>query len=199
LLWNPTGLAYSDDPALFKASKFIVKSGDYEMDRQEPNVELRELASRTLERCKGDVQAATTELTNTIGSHPILYKTLMDPLLREACYNLIRGVCRANRRAIWHTPQPSVSTAKQNVGVLAKATRTSLLYYPLHGGLFLKDAFKADVLNTVHYNETQGKDMLVKARWLTLVAERLPDNKKVGEVLTEKQLAALKTKVDKGA
>jgi hypothetical protein len=108
---------------------------------------IQRLAARILNDANGDVQTATEALVRAVRKDPQLYRTIMDPLVREACYSKVREVCRANRQEIWHTPQPSI-TAQQSIAALAEATRSMLLNFPLPGGKALGDASKAEVETT---------------------------------------------------
>jgi hypothetical protein len=66
---------------------------------------IQKLAAKVLSEADGDVQAATAALVRAVKRDHALYRTLMDPLVREACYSKVRKVCRSNRQEIWHTVQ----------------------------------------------------------------------------------------------
>lgn len=69
----------------------------------------------------------------------------------------------------------------------------TLLAFPLLGGRHLRDAKRPEVLAAAEFYERQAGDMAEKGRWLHLVAGRITGARKVGDVLTEEQLRALRT------
>jgi hypothetical protein len=90
---------------------------------------IEKLAAKILNDA-GNVQAATETLVKVIQKDQHLYRVLMGPSLRQACYAEIRKVCRANHRAVWVNP-PSPVTEQQRIAALAQATRSMRLDCPV--------------------------------------------------------------------
>lgn len=163
------------------------------MDAQIPN--LQAWAKQELDRANGIVQDALETLVVKISSDPRAYRQLMDPLLREACYSLIRGVCRKERRVVWNTPQPDAATVKDRIGAVAQGTVHTLMEFQLPGGPYMRDARKSDIEKAEAFYKNQSQDMGVKAIWFKLIKAKLPDDKKrVADVLTNADLVKLQTK-----
>jgi hypothetical protein len=154
------------------------------------------IAARLLTEHGGDVEAATKAMVTFVHRNRHLYVRLMDPLVRGACYDAIRAACRHNRSVIWNMPQPSGEEERANIGALAEGTTTSLMYFALPGGMYLKDARRDDLDKAVTFYHTQSKDMSFKERWLALVRGRLTDKRKVSQVLTPIDLIKLKERAE---
>jgi hypothetical protein len=159
---------------------------------------IQRLAAKVLSDADGDVQSATEALVKVIKKDPQLYRALMDPLVREACYSKVREICRSNRQSVWNTSQPTPVTGQQAISALAQATRSMLLNFPLPGGKALGDATRAEVETASREYLTNGKNMVVKGRWLAAVARLVPRNCVVRQKLTEQKLQSLKSKAEGG-
>lgn len=151
-----------------------------------------EVARQALTDAKGDVVRATELMVGRVLRDQTLYRQLLDPLARTACYDVIRQICRSDRRAIWNSAQPSTDDQRARVIALAGGVRASLMDFPLPGGLRLGDAQRADLSAAAAFFSRQATDMGRKARWLGLIAQSLPDEKSVSEVLTDARLSELK-------
>jgi hypothetical protein len=158
--------------------------------------ELRLLAKRSLKR-HTDVQAATDAMQQKVMSDPRLYRVLLDPLVRAACYDLVTAECRKANSIIWNMPQPSHDERKGDIAALAQGTVDSLLEFRLLGRKPLKDANKQDILEVVSAYRSQSKTMAHIARWLEAIAAKLDSDDVVKDKFNAAQLAALKQKVRK--
>lgn len=150
------------------------------------------IAAEALQKANNDVVKATDIMVARVNKDEILYRLLMDPLLKTACYNTITGVCRSRRQNIWTMPQPSSEEARENVVSLARGTAATLLDFPLPGGLLLRDAKRDDVSAAATFYSLQAKDMGIKAKWLQLIAQHLPSKKTVAQVMNDARLTELK-------
>lgn len=151
----------------------------------------REVAIDALAANGGDVLRATEWMIERVGKSRALYRSLMDPLVKTACYETIASVCRKNRSTIWNTQQPTAEEQRGRVIALAGGTMSSLLDFPLPGGLPLRLAGRGDVAAAAEFYSRQSKDMNAKARWLQMIAQSIPDDKTVQEVMTDARLAEL--------
>lgn len=161
---------------------------------------LQEIAQKMLDRASGDVESAALALTTRASKSPALFRRIMSPGLRQACYDLIRGQCRNNRQAIWHTPQPTISETRSSVASLASATiatTRTLMQFPLPGGMYIENATRGDLREAIGFYSLQASDMSAKARWLSLIESKLRnDDVTVGEVLNLAVLQKLRAEAD---
>ena len=61
------------------------------------------VAERALREAAGDVVKATDIMVAAIRANPSLYRALMDPLIKNACYVEIRKECRRQHQS----PKPT--------------------------------------------------------------------------------------------
>jgi hypothetical protein len=153
------------------------------------------VASGCLDAADGDVMRATAIMVGKVTKDSVLYRVLMDPLVREACYAALTQACRRRRRTVWDVQPPSAETQRNTVVDLARGM--TLLDFPLPGGLRLRDASRDDVAAAAEFYLNQASDMAVKGRWLRLVAQAVPGKKKVGSVLSIERLEELKIEATK--
>lgn len=131
-----------------------------------------------------DVRAATEDMVDLVQSDTALYRELMDPLVRTACYSAITAACRRERKTIWTARNYDKAGNGGRVETLARAT---ILLMPLPGGKLLKDATADDLREAADRYQRQADDMAAKARFFDRVAAACPRGK-VGKHLTEEQL-----------
>lgn len=156
---------------------------------------IREAAASALAANRGDVKKATDALTERALSEESFLRTNLADAVRTACYNAVAGCIRADRRVVWATPQPTTQERAAQVRALAAGTVASLYDFPLPGGKPLRDATRADVAQAAQFYGDQARDMAWKSRWLGLVAQSLPEGKKVSEVLTQERLEELRHEI----
>lgn len=151
-------------------------------------------AKAALANANGDARLATQKLEEAVRKDRVLRDQLLEPLISNACYDAIRAQCGRERRAVWKAPVeklvPKRGGPTGTVRVVQLAAGT-LLMFPLPGGKHLGDATREDIAKAASAYASQSEDMAVKARWLQLVLQSLPEGKKVGEVLTDKRLREL--------
>lgn len=151
-----------------------------------------EAAKTALDQAKGDVREATKILEDSVRNHRQLRDALTDPLIANACYGAVRAVCHVERRKVWSPPvQRFVKTQVTGAHRVVQLAAGTLLMFPLPGGKKLGDATRDEITTAASFYESQSGDMAQKARWLQLVAQSIPANKKAGEVLNEKRLREL--------
>jgi hypothetical protein len=158
----------------------------------EPNI--RDVARECLEICNGDVADATKEMIGRVHRSRGLRDALTAPLIDGACYDAIRSEQHANRRVIWNTTNKSGEDPGERFRKFATA---SLMDFPLLNGKRLGDAEREEVSGTQKFYEAQSRSMGVRAAWLRLILVKLPPHKKVGDVLTEKQLLAMQVAAER--
>lgn len=151
-----------------------------------------EAAKQALDAANGDVQIATKAFEHTIRNERDLRDALVDPLIATACYDAIRKICHTERRQVWKPPVeklvPGKVTGSARVVQLAAG---NLLMFPLPGGKKLGEATRQEISDAAGFYSQQAGDMSHKARWLQLIAQSVPSDKTVGEVLTDNRLREL--------
>ena len=155
---------------------------------------LAEAVKRALDDAKGDVREATRMLEEAVRQSRRLRDLLLEPLISNACYDAIRAQVRVDRRDVWKAPV--VKLVPSNSGVtgsfrVAQLSAGTLLMFPLPGGLRLGEATRSEVVEAAGFYASQASDMAHKSRWLMLVAQCVPEDKTVGDVLTDKRLRDL--------
>lgn len=151
----------------------------------------RKVAVSTLAENGNDILAATSAMETKVNATPYLFKMLMRPLVRQACYDLLRSICRKERREIWTAPKLTAEGTQPTVKSLAIGTKNSLFNFPLPGGKRLGDALKCEVDEAATFYSLQANANAARARWLSAIAERMPASKTVSSVFTERRLADL--------
>ena len=149
--------------------------------------ESTELAQNVMEDSDGDVLAATERLEKMARKDVEIWQALTEGLLRNACYDACRAVCRADRRQIWYSPNYDAGGNGDRV----KTHSASLMDLPLPGGKKLRDATKGDLLEASGFYLRQAAQMRGVADFFAAIAERVK-RKTVGNTLTEADLRALK-------
>ncbi len=154
--------------------------------------QVSELAQQALSEANGDAAKATAILEEHAKRDVNLANELVMPLLRQACYDAIRAVCRSERRNIWTAPNYTKGGNGQRVTQLA----SRLMDFPLPGGLPLAKATRQDLEHAVDFYGKQAQRMAQIREWLHKVAERVDGRKMVKSCLTEQQLAELRESVE---
>lgn len=153
---------------------------------EEPTAE--DLARRAMAQAGEDVGEATRILEQWARQNTRIWKAVTEDFLAQGCYAVVRGVCRQERRAIWHSPgyDPGGSGAR------VRGHARSILDLPLPGGKRLRDATREDLQEASGFYARQARQMAVMAEFLEAVAGKVKGRKTVGDVLTEKQLEQMK-------
>jgi len=153
---------------------------------------VREAAKAALDASDGDVRSATIVLERAVRNDRMLRDALTEPLIASACYDAIRNACQTERRKIWEpSKEKLVKTRVTGAHRVVQLAAGNLLTFPLPGGKKLREATRADISKAADFYASQSDDMAVKARWLRLVLQSVPDGKKVGDVLSDERLREL--------
>lgn len=168
---------------------------------------LEELAKKCYDANDGDILKATNEFEKKIRADDELFRAALEPLVRQACYSIISGMMRSERKAVWKgtgaiQPSKPIYTAPVHrpdtpARVEALATGT-LMMFPLMGGLRLRDATVEQVSENAQMYADKASDMAWKARWLNAIARKMGNDKtkKVVDILTESELNTLKAEAE---
>lgn len=162
----------------------------------QPNNEAEEItisgvARGCFDKSGGDIQKAARLMVKEFRRDEKLLMLFSEHCIRLTCVEAVKTICRSERRSTWLPPNYDAGGNGARVLALAKSNSEMLLDFPLWGGKKLRDATKDDVAESAAKWTAQGKDMMSKGRWLSLVASRVPEKKTVGQALTETELRKL--------
>lgn len=141
--------------------------------------------------------AATDVVMAEFDKNPQAFRSLVqrsvEQLVRRAC---VAASSQSRQKIVAaasaSAPTP-VLTKKHRGGVeriLAYAS-IALMDYPISGGTKLGDATKADIVTHAERQIKSAKENLHRGSWQLAVANRLPDGKRVRDVMTEADLKTL--------
>lgn len=151
-------------------------------------------AREAFTKAGGDIVEAQAELVKMVNSDADLYKEVLDPWLSRACYDIIRKICRDDRRRIWNAPHLQVVDTSKG---MSRASNTNLMDFPLPGGLRLGQATRDEVTKAASFYETQARNMTHKSTWLGLIGQGLKANDTVEKRYTEERLLELQQEAEK--
>jgi len=150
---------------------------------------LRELAREALSECDGDRDKAIARLTNMILRVPALARAVAESAASaEIRYLALKDCSKTFKTSDDHVSPESLSRVGGRIA-------QSLLDYRLSTSKRLANATLNDLRDeiSIHYRNMVGNR--IKFRWLSAVAEQLPDErKKVSDVLSESDLIQLREK-----
>jgi hypothetical protein len=158
-----------------------------------------EAAKTAYLKADGDVREAVRILETAVRQERDLRDALTDPLISQACYDAVRKQCHVQRRRVWAPPAEKLVKSKvtgaHRVVQLAAGT---LLMFPLPGGKRLGEASREEIASAAEFYERQAGDMATKGRWLRLIAQSVPGDQTVGDVLTDERLRELQEEARNG-
>lgn len=150
---------------------------------------LYDLAAEVMDDADGNLDRATERMVASLQADPRLFRDLVMPVLLTLCRNACRDVQRRLRGDIVAAVRPDTM---QGYEAAEAADRRALLEFPLPSGIKIAEATKADLADAIGFYYRQARDMMRKRQWFVLLQDRLPDeHKRVGDVLTERELEAL--------
>ncbi len=158
-------------------------------DPNNPRAQLAILAARALKAAKGDVQNGTDRLVKMVQADQKLFRALVDPIVREACYSAVTAQGRRERSIVWNPPP---DTGRSDVEALA--TAYTLRDFQLLGGKRLGDATYYEIGKTGAFYASQGRNMAIKGRWLLLVSQCGDPDDKLD--LNDAQLQMIRTRAE---
>lgn len=159
-------------------------------------IDVRQIAKSMIEE-HGDVPTAANALQIMCEADHNIYRAVVNGHLHTLCRQLVQSQLKQERAATWaeartcETPAPTISAE-----AFGAAVTRSLMDFPLLGGSRrLGDCAKVHLVTAEHGYQTQATDMQVKARWLRLIRDALPDdNTTVRQALNDDALRDLKAK-----
>lgn len=150
------------------------------------------VASDCLEQSNGDPKKASQLMRERLDSSDNLRDAVTRPLIDGAIWTLITKAMRQTRSNYFKQTNNerqglAVVRTGGTKGIEAVSAR-NWYDYPLAGGLKLGDATKNDVNEqiTIHLREVETNRQ--RAEFFKRIVDRIPDGKKVREVLTNDQI-----------
>jgi hypothetical protein len=151
---------------------------------------LNGLAKEALSLHDNDVVAAREYLYEKLSNDPSLLRALIDHVVRTNAGVSVTSVIISQRSKAFNSVE-GAARSKANAKAFAAVISSALLDMPLSNGTRLKDATQFEITETADRWEKQAVTMTHRARFLRLIASSIPPGKRCGDVLTEKQAAAL--------
>lgn len=152
---------------------------------------VKELAEHCLV-IQNDIISATDEMEKAVLADNQLFHELMQSYVRQACYDLLRGLVRTERGNIWNAPNAGQATSGSlNTAVAGTVTRLMDLRVP--SGKRLGDCSKDEVAEAAYFYYKQAENMAHKYHWFQAIEKGLPENKIVRQVFTEAALDNLRS------
>jgi hypothetical protein len=156
-----------------------------------PEITVQDIARAAFKAAKGDVKRAASIMEHKVRSDATLLAQLSEEFIRIVCVQTTGVVLRQTRKTAWLPPNYDPGGKGSRIAALAKGNEEMLMAFPLPGGKPLGDADSGEVLEAAEFYGKQARDMGHKARWLSLIASRVPEGKTVKESLSEKKLRQL--------
>lgn len=151
------------------------------------SVTLSALARDSLARCDGDTDAASEAMIETLSNDRGLWRTIASEAVSSASREAVQAQHRAERKSIvraMQMPPQDAEAGRRRVAALAEVNMRCGLDFPLKGGVKLRDATRDEVMEQAQLYDRAANDMTIKARWLYLIANRVPEGVSVGSVLS---------------
>lgn len=145
-------------------------------------VTLAQFVREALEDRDWNVEKTVNFLVTKVLNDKALLTGFLREIVQEAMTQRVRDSHRHHRGSIvYHATKDT----KGSVVALAAGISASLLDFPLEGGMLLRTASRADVSAAAQRYRTSERTAGHRARWLELIAQSVPQDKTVGDVLTD--------------
>ncbi len=142
---------------------------------------LSTLSRDALDRHNGIIDGAVTDVAALLRQDAKLLRSVVEAAIRDALTYRASLIMRHDRAAIIHR----ATNERANVVALARGLSASLLDMPLAGGARLRDCDRSFVQREAERFDGLARDCGHKARFLTHIAQSIPDGKTVGQVIDD--------------
>lgn len=156
------------------------------------------LVGVAIDRGKEDLSRAVKELIKILQEDETVWEEVQQEAVEMWCWEKVRGWAQSNRKLAWLPPNYDKGGKGERVIRLAEGNVESLLSgfrLPIHSLPELGSANRSMVKEAVAFYREHSVDMMGKARWLDLIAQKLTGNKVVRDVFSEEELRRLQAKV----
>lgn len=156
-----------------------------------------------LEKANGVVDRAVLILTKAARTHPKLYRALCDPYLDGIARDHLNAEVRQVRHRVSEAaeklfnepPLPRTKTGNitppEHRERVRSYGRSVLMFWPLPGGRYLKDAASGDLSSGIEHYTKQANTETRYAAFLTAVRAGLHGKQRVADVFDEDKLNAI--------
>jgi hypothetical protein len=160
-------------------------------DDQVAPLTLSALAKQALAAARGDTRKAREALRRRLLKDRALQNSILDGAIRDAVVYRTEHAMRHDRAAIFHAHAQLVQHGRNDVIAQARGISSALLDMPLAGGLLLRKANRDQVSKQAIFYAALSRDTGHKGRWLSLIAQSVPDGKLVGDIIDDARAAEL--------
>lgn len=171
--------------------------------RVNSRVTIADVARKALGDANGNIDEAARMFEAAIRQSRSLRDQLTEPLIADACRVAVRKEVKDVRREVWTGSQSRAAGQSKPDAIKAQAGRVvqlaagTLAMFPLPGGKRLGEASREEISTAAEFYGRQAADMGAKARWLRLIAQSVPDGKKVSDVLSDARLRELQAEASR--
>lgn len=164
--------------------------------------EIQVIARKAMVDADSDPAKAAEAVYAALVAKNDLFQKWAHVLIQAQCAAICQGIMRSRRSSSFRAAKRVHEVAPIRAGLSparraavqasrnAAMERASLLEAPLRPGLLMRDAHRSDILAKRDEYAASARTASERARYLSLVAERLPVGKTVGEVFSNLDLAA---------
>lgn len=149
---------------------------------------LERLAAEALSQSGGLTADAAAILLGWLKADETLLAEVIEDAVGSAVKSAVRVANSSNRLAIVRRAD---SQGNARVRALATGLAASLLDFPLHGGVRVRDANREQIRKAIRFYRKQSDENQRRAAWLTRVLRVTPKQGVVGDVLDEQQAQRL--------
>lgn len=149
-------------------------------------ITLLSLAREALAQAEGKTEDAVAILDKRLKRNKDLRLQLLAQAVKDAAKTAVSLAHRSERATILRTIVTRHETDPQGpVKALARMWTRSLLDFPLLDGTKLREATRDDLDRAIHHYRSQADTMSKRAAWLTAIAEHVPAQGCVGDVVDD--------------
>lgn len=166
--------------------------------------DLPTLARKALREARGDRDEAVRLLVKWIRDDVAVAQELIDRLLKEEAWRLIKSVAESDRRAgtprdTASAPVVPIAARKDTVrGLQLKAERALMDLVLKVTGKRLGDATRVDLIREVDALNADINSHLDLVRWYRSILNQIDDNiKRVSDIMTDEQLKSLRERAQR--
>lgn len=164
----------------------------------ETKVTLHGLAVEYYRRADGRISEARAALLADLSGDKKLLAAVVTEAIASAIGHTMHGLATSHRNKIFKAATTPASAGRANVIALATGMEAAMMDWPLANGLKLRNATRADLLDSIERYSAQAGALQTRAVWLEHVLQSLPDDDiTVGERLSEERLKELYGEVAK--
>jgi hypothetical protein len=152
--------------------------------KEQPAPTFYALAAEAMRANGGDTDAAEQTVFEQIQSDVSLLRAMIRDAVRIAASVSVTMV-NGNKRAVVFDHAKQLADQRKAAEGTVRVIAASILDMPLADGTKLRDATRFEVVEAAERYRNLSSTMAHRARWLEAIAERVPDGRRIGDVLTD--------------